>query len=143
MSKWIIELSKEETNLRKKTEMEHETTSEQIAEKHPTINIDGHEIETFLLIFHILLESNTDLTKKEETDNTDGVPDIIITITNKLIKHLQDNIDSLNIADILEKTLKKIKSLIIKQEKGGKNKNNSKNSIRSEMTCSTKDSSTT
>ena len=123
--------------------MEHETTSEQIAEKHPTINIDGHEIETFLLIFHILLESNTDLTKKEETDNTDGVPEIIITITNKLIKPLQDNIDSLNIADILEKTLKKIKSLIIKQEKGGKNKNNSKNSIRSEMTCSTKDSSTT
>ena len=143
MSKRLIELSKEETNLRKKIKMKFEAISEEITKKHPTININEHEIEKFLLTFHLLLEANTDLTKEEETGNTDGVPDIIITITNKLIKPLQDNIDSLNIADILEKTLKKIKSLIIKQEKGGKNKNNSKNSIRSEMTCSTKDSSTT
>ena len=123
--------------------MELEATVEEISEKHPTINIDGREIEIFLLIFHILPEPNTDLTRQEETDNTDGVPDIIITITNKLIKPLQDNIDSLNIADILEQTLKKIKYPIIKQEKDGNNKNDSKNSIRSEMTCSTKESSTT
>ena len=60
-----------------------------------------------LLISHLLLEANTDLAKEEETDNTDRVPEIIVTITNRLTKLLQDNIDSLNIADVLKKTLKK------------------------------------
>ena len=109
MSKRLTELSKEKTNLRKKIKMEHDAISEKIAEKYPTINIDEHEIENFLLIFHLLLEANTDLTKEDETDNTDGVPDIIVTITNRLIKLLQDNIDSLNIADILKKNTQKNK----------------------------------
>ena len=104
MSKRLLELSKEKTNLRKKIEMEHNTISEKIAEKHPTLNNDEHEI---VLILHLLLEPNTDLTKEEETDNTDLVPDIIVTITNRLIKLLQGNIDLLNAADILKKTLKK------------------------------------
>ena len=86
MSKRLIELSKEEANLRKKIKMKFEAISEEITKKHPTININEHEIEKFLLTFHLLLEANTDLTKEEETGNTDGVPDIIITITNKLIK---------------------------------------------------------
>ena len=64
-------------------------------------------MEKSLLISHLLLEANTDLTKEEETDNTDRVPEIIVTITNWLTKLLQDNIDSLNIADVLKKTLKK------------------------------------
>ena len=51
-----------------------------LQKKHPTINIDGHEIKNFLLIFHLLLEANTDLTKEEKTDTTDGVPYIIITV---------------------------------------------------------------
>ena len=38
-----------------------------LQKKHPTINIDGHEIKNFLLIFHLLLEANTDLTKEEKT----------------------------------------------------------------------------
>ena len=107
MSKRLIELSKEETNLRKKSKIEQDAISEKIAEKHPTMNIDEHEMENFLLVFHLLLEANTDLTKEEETDNTDRVPEIIVTITNRLTKLLQDNIDSLNIADVLKKTLKK------------------------------------
>ena len=64
-------------------------------------------MEKSLLISHLLLEANTDLTKEEETDNTDRVPEIIVTITNRLTKLLQDNIDLLNIADVLKKTLKK------------------------------------
>ena len=84
--------------------MEHNAISEKNAEKHPTINSDEHEI---VLILHLLLEPNTDLTKEEETDNTDLVPDIIVTITNRLIKLFQGNIDLLNAADILKKTLKK------------------------------------
>ena len=64
-------------------------------------------MEKSLLISYLLLEANTDLTKEEETDNTDRVPEIIVTITNRLTKLLQDNIDSLNIADVLKKTLKK------------------------------------
>ena len=51
-----------------------------LQKNNPTINIDGHEIKNFLLIFHLLLEANTDLTKEEKTDNTDGVPYIIITV---------------------------------------------------------------
>ena len=64
-------------------------------------------MEKSLLISHLLLEANTDLTKEEETDNTDRVPEIIVTITNRLIKLLQDNIDLLNIADVLKKHSKK------------------------------------
>ena len=64
-------------------------------------------MEKSLLISYLLLEANTDLTKEEETDNTDRVPEIIVTITNRLTKLLQDNIDSLNIADVLKKPLKK------------------------------------
>ena len=64
-------------------------------------------MEKSLLISHLLLEANTDLTKEEETDNTDRVPEIIVTITNRLIKLLQDNIDLLNIADVLNKHSKK------------------------------------
>ena len=51
MSKRLLELSKEKTNLRRKTEMEHNAISEKIAEKHPTINSDEHEI---VLILHLL-----------------------------------------------------------------------------------------
>ena len=40
-------------------------------------------MEKSLLISHLLLEANTDLTKEEETDNTDRVPEIIVTITNR------------------------------------------------------------
>ena len=64
-------------------------------------------MEKSLLISHLLLEANTDLTKEEETDNTDRVPEIIVTLTNRLIKLLQDNIDLLNIADVLKKHSKK------------------------------------
>ena len=88
MYKRLIELSKEEANLRKKTKMEHDAISEKIDEKHPTINIDERQIEKLLLIFHLLLEANTDLTKEEETEDTDRVPDIIVTITNRFIKLL-------------------------------------------------------
>ena len=59
-------------------------------------------MEKFLLIFHLLLEA-----KEEDTDNTDGVLDTIVTITKRLIKLLQDNIDSLNIADKLKKNTQK------------------------------------
>ena len=84
--------------------MEHDAISEKIAEKNPAINIDEDEIENFLLIFHLPLEA-----KEEDTDNTDGVLDIIGTITKRLIKLLQDNIDSLNIADKLKKNTQKDK----------------------------------
>ena len=82
--------------------MEHDAISEKIAEKNPAINIDEDEMEKFLLIFHLLLEA-----KEEDTDNTDGVLDTIVTITKRLIKLLQDNIDSLNIADKLKKNTQK------------------------------------
>ena len=58
MSKRLLELSKEKTNLRRKIEMEHNAISEKIAEKHPTINSDEHEI---VLILHLL--PNTIITK--------------------------------------------------------------------------------
>ena len=105
MSKRLNELSKEETNLRKKVKMELDAISEKIAEKHSTINIDEHKIEKILLIFHLLLEANTYLTKEGETDNAEYLT--IVTITNRLIKLLQDNIESLNIADTPNKHSKK------------------------------------
>ena len=52
----------------------------------------------------------------EVTDAKDGIPDILMLITRKLLELLQQNIDSLNIPNILKKALKKLKELIFKQK---------------------------
>ena len=50
-----------------------------------------------MLIFNLLLEANEKKASGEVTDAQDGIPDILMLITRKLLELLQQNIDSLNI----------------------------------------------
>ena len=56
-----------------------------ISNKHPEIDIDDHhEMQNFLLIFNLLIEAESDKISNGE-DVEDGIPDILITITAKLL----------------------------------------------------------
>ena len=76
---------------------------------HEEIDINEHEVERFLLIFHSLMEI---VNSKEVLDNTDSVvTDTILKIALKLSEFLKNNIDSLKLPEIFKIALKKIKSL--------------------------------
>ena len=65
------------------------------------IDISEHEVENFLLIFHLLME----------TVNSEESLDSILKIVSKISQLLKNNIDSLKIPEIFKIALKKIKSL--------------------------------
>ena len=65
------------------------------------IDISEHEVENFLLIFHLLME----------TVNFEESLDSILKIVSKISQLLKNNIDSLKIPEIFKIALKKIKSL--------------------------------
>ena len=65
------------------------------------IDIREHEVENFLLIFHLLME----------TVNSEESLDSILKIVSKISQLLKNNIDSLKIPEIFKIALKKIKSL--------------------------------
>ena len=57
------------------------------------IDINEHEVETFLLIFHTLMET---VNSEEVLDNTDSaVTDAILKMVLKLSELLKNNFDSL------------------------------------------------
>ena len=75
------------------------------------IDISEHEVEKFLLIFHLLMET---VNSEESLDNTDGiVSDTVLKIVLKISELLKNNIDSLKIPEIFKIALKKIKSLFL------------------------------
>ena len=105
-------------NLIKKYKVEVTATIDNHSKtEHHEIDITEKELHNFLLIFNLLLEANE---KKKDsgqvTDAQDGIPDILMLITTKLLELLQQNIDTLNIPNILKKALKKLKELIFKQK---------------------------
>ena len=69
------------------------------------------------MVFKLLLEANEKKDSGEVTDDEDGILGILLLIATKLLELLQQNIDSLNIPNILKKSLKKLKELIFKQKK--------------------------
>ena len=76
---------------------------------HEEIDINEHEVEKFLLIFHTFMEA---VNSEEVLDNTDSiVTDTILKIVLRLSELLKNNIDSLKLPDIFKIALKKIKSL--------------------------------
>ena len=76
---------------------------------HEEIDINEHEVEKFLLIFHTFMET---VNSEEVLDNTDSiVTDTILKIVLRLSELLKNNIDSLKLPDIFKIALKKIKSL--------------------------------
>ena len=76
---------------------------------HEEIDINEHEVERFLLIFHTLMET---VNSEEVLDNTDhAITDAILKIVLRLSELLKNNIDSLKLPDIFKIALKKIKRL--------------------------------
>ena len=76
---------------------------------HKEIDINEHEVEKFLLIFHTFMEA---VNSEEVLDNTDSiVTDTILKIVLRLSELLKNNIDSLKLPDIFKIALKKIKNL--------------------------------
>ena len=105
MAKRLLDLSNEESELRKKIKLENEIILDKIEE----IDISEHEVAKFLLIFHLLMETAN---SEESLDNTDStVSDTILKIVLKISELLKNNIDSLKILEIFKISLKKIKSL--------------------------------
>ena len=129
-SKRLLDNSaKQETDLWKKIKLEHKLILVTISNKHPGIDIDDHEIQSFLLVFNLLIEAESDKISNSE-DAEVGIPDILITIAAKLLQPLHNNIDSLKLSDIIKSILKKLKSFIIKDKKDGTSENDSENSSR-------------
>ena len=83
------------------------------------------------MIFSLLLEA--ELNKKDTKDSEDRAPNILITISTKLLGLLHNNIDPLKLPKIIKDTLKKLKSFILRDKKDCENQNDSENSAGSEM----------
>ena len=109
MAKRLLDLSNEESQLRKKIKLENELILDKLKDIHKEIGINEHKVEKFLLIFHTLMET---VNSEEVLDSTDGViTGAILKIVLRLSKLLKNNIDSLKFPGIFKIALKKIKSL--------------------------------
>ena len=113
----LDELLKETDNLIKKYKVDVKTTIDNHSKtEHHEIDITEKELDKFLFIFNYYLKQMKKKDSGEATDAEDGIPDILMLITTKLLELLQQNIDSLNIPNILKKAFKKLKELIFKQK---------------------------
>ena len=127
MDKRLLDFSNEDSEFRKKIKLENELIWDKIKNVNEEFNVNQHEVEKFLLIFHILMEN---VNSEESSDSTGGVSDVILTIILKITELLKKNIDSLKIPEILKVSLKKIKELFnLKTEK---NTNNAKSTDETE-----------
>ena len=109
MTKRLLDVSNEDSQLRKTIKPENEMILDKLKDIHEEIDINEHEVERFLLIFHTLMET---VNSEEVLDNTDhAITDAILKIVLRLSELLKNNIDSLKLPDIFKIALKKIKSL--------------------------------
>ena len=124
---------KQETaeTISKKIKLEQKLISESISKNYPDIDITDHEVNKFLLIFNLLLETSLNeerLLEIKPQDSEDGsIEDTIILVVTKLISILKGNVESLKLPKIIKIGLKKLKTYLFFND--GKNKNDSKNSI--------------
>ena len=68
MAERLLDLSNVESELRKKIKLENEIILDKIKDINEEIDISEHEVEKFLLIFHLLMET---VNSEESLDNTD------------------------------------------------------------------------
>ena len=109
MAKRLLHISNEESQLRKKVKLENEMILDKIKDIDEDININQHEVEKLLLIFHSLMQT---VNSKEGLDKPDAaITDAILQIVLKISKLLKNNIDSVKFPEFLKLALKKIKSL--------------------------------
>ena len=116
MANRILDLSNEESQLRKKIQLENEMILDKLKDTNEEIDFNEHKVKKFLLIFHTLMET---VNSEEALDNTDdSATDTILKIVLKLSEVLKNNIDSLKLPKIFKIPLKKIKSLFNLQTEG-------------------------
>ena len=109
MAKRLLDLSNQESMLRKRIKLENKLILDKLKDIHEEIDINEYEVEKFLLIFHTLMET---VNFEEVLDNTDSaITDAILKIVLRLSEFLKNNIDSLKLSDIFKIALRKIKSL--------------------------------
>ena len=102
------------TSLRKKIKIENATILERTAKsgasKIGEIDLTEHEINKFLLIFHMLLET-AENNEVKNTDECDGSADIIFTIVKEILCLIAKNSTDLKLPNFLHRTLKVIKTI--------------------------------
>ena len=97
--------------LRKKIKLLNDNIIERIKEIKDEIDINEHEVQKFLLIFHSLFEK---VTSEETFEETGGIlNDTILVVCNIIAGLLKNNIDSLKLPAILKTALKKLKNLFV------------------------------
>ena len=83
MAKRLLDRSNEESELRKKINLENEIILDKIKDINEEIDISEYEVEKFLLIFRLLTET---VNSEESLDNTDGnVSDTILKTVLKIV----------------------------------------------------------
>ena len=98
--------------LRKKIKLQNQKIIEKVKEINEEIDINEHEVQKFLLIFHSLFEI---VTFEEAIEETDGfLNDTILTVVKIIADLLKNNIESLKLPTVLKTALKKLKSLFTK-----------------------------
>ena len=98
MAKRLLDLSNEESHLRKRIKLENELILDKLKDIHEEIDNNDHEVEKFLLIFHSLMEI---VNSVEVLDNTGGIAtDTILKIILKLSELLKNNINLLKLPEI-------------------------------------------
>ena len=108
------EFSFEDSNeqLRKEIKLQNQKIIEKVKEINEEIDINEHEAQKFLLIFHSLFEI---VISEQAIEETDGfLNDTILTVVKIIADLLKNNIESLKLPTVLKTALKKLKSLFTK-----------------------------
>ena len=109
MAKRLLDISNEESQLRKKIKLENKMILDKIKDIDEGINITQHKVEKFLLTFHSLMQT---VSSEEGLDIPDGaVTDAILQIVLKISELVENNINLLKLSEFLKLALKKIKTL--------------------------------
>ena len=98
--------------VRRKIKLRNQKIIQKIKETNKEIDINEHEVQKFLLIFHSLFEI---VTSEQAIEETDGfLNDTILTVVKIIADLLKNNIESLKLPAVLKTALKKLKSLFTK-----------------------------
>ena len=105
---------KQETaeTISKKIKLKQKLISESISKNYPDNDITNHQINKFILIFNLLLETLNKgrLLEVKAQDSEDGpIENTIILVVTKLISVLKGNVESLKLTKIIKIRLKKLK----------------------------------
>ena len=105
---------KQETaeTISKKIKLKQKLISESISKNYPDNDITNHEVNKFILIFNLLLETLNKgrLLEVKAQDSEDGpIENTIILVVTKLISVLKGNVESLKLPKIIKIRLKKLK----------------------------------